>query len=116
MVRLDPPGSPLSGTVALLAASAARHGRVPGRHFALRLHYEHTNAAVRVQVPDTHPRRPDPTTVAMADADAEEGRGLALVATVADRRRVENRTGPGKTVWAATRPAGHLGPIRSDPV
>ncbi|MDI6517171.1 ATP-binding protein [Streptomyces coelicoflavus] len=114
VARLDvwgvPPGSPLSDTVALivaeLAANAARHGRVPGRNFELRLLHQQarTTVAVRVEVSDTHPRRPDPTTVTMADPDADGGRGLALVAAVADDWGVEDRTGPGKTVWAQTRP------------
>ncbi|BCK67991.1 ATP-binding protein [Streptomyces libani subsp. rufus] len=124
VTRLDewgvPPGSPLSDTVALfvaeLAANAVRHGRVPGRHFELRLLHQHahTTAVVRVEVSDTHPRRPDPTTVAMADADADGGRGLALVAAVADDWGVEDRTGPGKTVWAQTGPTGHPDPSRPD--
>ncbi|OWA18414.1 hypothetical protein B9W68_05745 [Streptomyces sp. CS227] len=106
-----PPGSTLSDTVALLvaelAANAARHGRVPGRNFELRLLHQQTRttAVVRVEVSDTHPRRPDPTTVSMADADADGGRGLALVAALADDWGVEDRTGPGKTVWAQTGPA-----------
>lgn len=117
VARLDdwgvPPGSPHSDTVTLLvaelAANAARHGRVPGRNFELRLLLHkrtHTTAAVRVEVSDTHPRRPDPTTVTMADTDADGGRGLALVKAVADDWGVEDRTGPGKTVWAQTGSAG----------
>ncbi|MFD8569166.1 ATP-binding protein [Streptomyces sp. NPDC059639] len=113
-----PPGSPLSDTVALLvaelAANAARHGRVPGRNFELRLLHKHEHAhptaVVRVEVSDTHPRRPDPTTVTMADTDADGGRGLALVAAVADAWGIEDRTGPGKTVWAQTGPTGHPDP------
>lgn len=115
-----PPGSPLSDTVALLvaelAANAARHGRVPGRNFELRLllhQHAHTTAVVRVEVSDTHPRRPAPTAVAMADADADGGRGLALVAAIADDWGVEDRTGPGKTVWAQTGPTDHPDPTRS---
>ncbi|MEJ1197558.1 MULTISPECIES: ATP-binding protein [unclassified Streptomyces] len=111
-----PPGSPLSDTVALLvaelAANAARHGRVPGRNFELRLLHQQagTTAVVRVEVSDTHPRRPDPATVTMADPDADGGRGLALVAAVADDWGVEDRTGPGKTVWAQTDLAGPSDP------
>ncbi|MER7197441.1 hypothetical protein CG723_29485 [Streptomyces sp. CB01635] len=84
-----PPGAPLHDTVALLvaelAANAARHGRVPGRNFALRVLYEHESAVVRIEVSDTHSRRPDPSDVGMADPDAEGGRGLALVEAVAHR-------------------------------
>ncbi|GHE54139.1 hypothetical protein GCM10018785_24530 [Streptomyces longispororuber] len=115
VARLDdwgiPPGSPLSDTAALLvaelAANAARHGRVPGRNFELRLLHKQARATavVRMEVSDTHPRRPAPATVSMADPDAEGGRGLALVAAVADDWGVEDRTGPGKTVRAQARPA-----------
>ncbi|WP_405987499.1 ATP-binding protein [Streptomyces sp. NBC_00872] len=103
-----PPGAPLHDTVAVivaeLAANAARHGRVPGRNFELRLLYEHETAVVRVGVSDTHPRRPDPSSVGMADPEADGGRGLALVEAVAYRWGVDDRTGPGKTVWAQTEP------------
>jgi anti-sigma regulatory factor (Ser/Thr protein kinase) len=105
-----PSGAPLSDTVALLvaelAANAARHGRVPGRNFELRLLYEHETAVVRVEVSDTHPRRPDPSAVTMAGPDADGGRGLPLVEAVAHRWGVDERTGPGKTVWAQTAPVG----------
>ncbi|MFE2378591.1 ATP-binding protein [Streptomyces sp. NPDC059398] len=115
-----PPGSALCDTVALLvaelAANVARHGRVPGPNFELRLLHQHAHptAVVRVEVSDTHPRRPDPTTVTMADADADGGRGLALVATVADAWGVDDRTGPGKTVWAQTGLIGHPDPSGPD--
>ncbi|MGA5000783.1 ATP-binding protein [Streptomyces arboris] len=107
-------GAPLSDDVALLvaelAANAALHGRVQGRDFELRLLYEQATAVVRVEVSDTHPRRPDPSAVTVtataADADAECGRGLHLVGAVAFRWGVSDRTGPGKTVWAETRPVG----------
>ncbi|MFE9763254.1 ATP-binding protein [Streptomyces sp. NPDC005808] len=105
-----PPGAPLSDTVALLvaelAANAARHGRVPGRNFELRLSYEHETAVVRVEVSDTHLRRPDPSAVVMAATDADGGRGLALVDAIAHRWGVDDRIGPGKTVWAQTAPVG----------
>ncbi|MGW6096975.1 ATP-binding protein [Streptomyces sp. NPDC055157] len=105
-----PLGAPLHDTVALLvaelAANAARHGRVPGRNFELRLLYTHETAVVRIEVSDTHPRRPDPSSVGMADPDADGGRGLALVEAVAHRWGVDDRTGPGKTVWAETGPVG----------
>ncbi|NGO11291.1 ATP-binding protein [Streptomyces sp. HC44] len=114
LVQLDDwgirPGAPLRDTVALLvaelAANAARHGRVPGRNFELRLLYEHETAVVRIEVSDTHLRRPDPSAVSMADLDADGGRGLALVEAVAHRWGVDDRTGPGKTVWAETEPVG----------
>jgi anti-sigma regulatory factor (Ser/Thr protein kinase) len=110
--RLDDWGigrdTPLSDTVALLvaelAANAALHGRVPGRDFELCVRYSCETAVVRVEVSDTHPQRPDPTRVVQADADAEGGRGLHLVEALATRWGVDDRTGPGKTVWAETGP------------
>lgn len=110
--RLDlwgvPYGSPASDAVALvvaeLAANSVLHGRVPGRDFELRLRCDHAVGVVRVEVSDTHrgcpvPTRPGPGT-AEPDVDAEGGRGLLLVAAVAERWGVEGRPGPGKTVWA----------------
>ncbi|MGW8488399.1 ATP-binding protein [Streptomyces sp. NPDC055886] len=103
-------GAPLSDDVALLvaelAANAALHGRVQGRDFELRLLYEQATAVVRVEVSDTHSRRPDPSAVTATAADAECGRGLHLVGAVAFRWGVSDRTGPGKSVWAETRPVG----------
>jgi anti-sigma regulatory factor (Ser/Thr protein kinase) len=100
-----PYGGPASDTVTLvvaeLASNAVLHGRVPGRDFELRLTYDRTAGLVRVEVSDTHPGHPElrePT--AQASADADGGRGLLLVAAVADRWGVAGRTGPGKTVWA----------------
>ncbi|MFF5002882.1 ATP-binding protein [Streptomyces phaeochromogenes] len=99
-----PYGSPASDAIALvvaeLASNAVLHGRVPGRDFELRLKYDRTADVVRVEVSDTHPRRPKvPTATAQDPADADGGRGLLLVEAVAARWGVEERTGPGKTVW-----------------
>ncbi len=109
--RLDvwdvPYGSPASEAVALvvaeLAANAVLHGRVPGRDFELRLRCDRAAGAVRVEVSDTHPGRPepaDPDQEAEQAGEAEGGRGLLLVEAVAVRWGVQERTGPGKTVWA----------------
>nr|WP_202919763.1 ATP-binding protein [Streptomyces adustus] len=114
--RLDvwgvPYGSPVSDTVALvvaeLAANAVLHGRVPGRDFELRLRCDRTAAVVRVEVADTHMGRPEPRRSGAGPADADGGRGLLLVATVATRWGVDARSGPGKTVWAE---CGLSGPI-----
>lgn len=110
--QLDEWGIPyathVSDTVALLvaelAANAVLHGRVPGRDFELRLVYEHETGVVRVEVADTHQGRPEPSP-APTDAYADGGRGLQLVAAIATRWGVSDRTGPGKTVWAETGPA-----------
>lgn len=118
--RLDlwgmPYDSPASDTVALvvaeLTANAALHGRVPGRDFELRLEYARTEGAVRVEVSDTHPRHPEsPESATGNPADAEGGRGLLIVEAVATRWGVEERTGPGKTVWAEC--ALHVPPART---
>lgn len=106
--RLDlwgvPYGSPASETVALvvaeLAANAVLHGRVPGRDFELRLRCDRPAGVVRVEVADTHPGCPKPPQPGQDPADTEGGRGLLLVDAVATRWGVEERRGPGKTVWA----------------
>lgn len=99
-----PYGSPASDTVALvvaeLAANSVLHGRVPGRDFELRLLYDPVAEAVRVEVSDTHPARPKPARPTDGEDPADGGRGLLLVEAVAARWGVEERSGPGKTVWA----------------
>ncbi|MEV4875199.1 ATP-binding protein [Streptomyces cyaneofuscatus] len=105
--RLDTWGIPygsdahdaLTLIVAELSANAVSHGLVPGRDFRLRLSAE--DATVRVEVTDTRgecvPALNDPS----AD-DQEGGRGLLLVAALADNWGWFPRTdGPGKTVWAS---------------
>lgn len=106
--RLDvwgvPYGSPASDTVALvvaeLASNAVLHGRVPGRDFELRLRCDRAAGVVRVEVADTHPAQPVPRRQGPDPADAEGGRGLLLVAAVAEQWGVDGRRGPGKVVWA----------------
>ncbi|QNP62639.1 ATP-binding protein [Streptomyces genisteinicus] len=97
-----PPGHPDSDAVCLvvaeLAANAVLHGRVPGRGAALRLAWDAGAGSVRVEVSDTHPRRP--AAAPEPPADAEGGRGLLLVSAVAASWGVADRAGPGKTVWA----------------
>ena len=86
--------------VAELAANAATHGRVPGRDFELRLLLRESGA-LRIEVSDTRterlPSQPDP------GPDAESGRGLFLVAALADAWGVTPHP-VGKTVWAAVHP------------
>lgn len=85
-----------------LAANAVRHGRVPGRDFHVRLTVPPANPdpVIRIEVSDTRAeKRP---ALRVADLDAETGRGLYLVAQLAERWAVGPRRGgaPGKTVWA----------------
>lgn len=113
--RLDvwgvPYGSETSDAVALvvaeLASNAVLHGRVPGRDFELRLRCDRAAGVVRVEVADTHPAQPSPRRPGPDLADADGGRGLLLVAAVAERWGVDGRRGPGKVVWAeCALPAG----------
>ncbi|WP_432058284.1 ATP-binding protein [Streptomyces sp. bgisy022] len=84
-----------------LCANAVRHGRVPGRDFHVRLAVDADGARLRVEVSDTRAERRPATTVPPAP-DAESGRGLLLVAALADDWGVtDRRGGPGKTVWAS---------------
>lgn len=87
-----------------LCANAVQHGRVPGRDFHVRLAAEEDCGRLRVEVSDTRAeRRPAATTPADPDSDSESGRGLLLVAALADAWGVtDRRGGPGKTVWAVT--------------
>lgn len=116
---LDAWGHPYDGEVnetltliaAELCANAVRHGRVPGRDFHVRLAVE-AGGALRLEVSDTRgERRPAVAAPADADAEAESGRGLLLVAALADDWGVtDRRGGPGKTVWATLgtrRPPAH---------
>ncbi|XCM28636.1 ATP-binding protein [Streptomyces parvus] len=105
--RLDTWGVPygsdahdaLTLIVAELSANAVSHGLVPGRDFRLRLSAEATT--VRVEVTDTRCERL-PALAEPSAADQEGGRGLLLVAALADDWGWFPRTdGPGKTVWAS---------------
>jgi anti-sigma regulatory factor (Ser/Thr protein kinase) len=105
--RLDAWGHPHTSTAnetltlitAELAANAVRHGHVPGRDFEVRL--VATGETLRVEVSDTRTERVPLLSSREAPGDAESGRGLMLVAALADRWGIAPRvTGPGKTVWA----------------
>ncbi|MDI3405356.1 ATP-binding protein [Streptomyces cavernicola] len=110
--RLDAWGHPydddVNETLTLLAgelcANAVRHGRVPGRDFHVRL-TEEPGRLFRLEVSDTRTeRRPAPVDPACPGPDAESGRGLLLVAALADAWGItDRRPAPGKTVWATLR-------------
>ncbi|MFI1357640.1 ATP-binding protein [Streptomyces sp. NPDC020898] len=80
--------------VSELATNALLHGVPPGRGFLLQLALA-TDRVLRVEVHDSGPgeiRTPDP------GPEAEEGRGLLIMAGLADRWGVAER-GLGKVVW-----------------
>lgn len=82
--------------VAELAANAATHGRLPGRDFRLALLAR--DATRRIEVTDT--RGDDLPRHRPSAPDAESGRGLLLVESLADRWGVRLGPVPRKTVWA----------------
>ncbi|MEV0317874.1 ATP-binding protein [Streptomyces sp. NPDC050658] len=103
-----PYGTDAHDTLTLLAAelcaNAVRHGRVPGRDFRVDLTVEPAPAstAVRISITDTlGDRFPVPAAPDAAD-DRTDGRGLLLVAALADDWGCDPRPdgAPGKTVWA----------------
>ncbi|MFF3626038.1 ATP-binding protein [Streptomyces sp. NPDC002164] len=107
--QLDAWGFPYGGhvsdtaaaLVAELAANAATHGRVHGRDFEVLLTL--SGGVLRIAVSDTRGElRPcDPGSPLPAPAPlAENGRGLFLVAALADRWDVLDREPIGKTVVA----------------
>lgn len=79
-----------------LLTNAGRHARVsPGRE--IETWFQPLPGGLRIEVHDASSEKPEPR---VADADAEEGRGLALVAALADEWGVADRDGVGKLVWA----------------
>lgn len=86
--------------IAELTANAALHGRVRGRNARLALTL--TPATLRIEVTDARGDRLPaiPVTAPDADADDESGRGLLLVASLADAWGCEPYPPGGKTVWA----------------
>lgn len=80
--------------VSELSTNALVHGAPPGRGFKLRLLRD--GGGVRIEVHDSGTGTP--RLVGEGDAD-ESGRGLLLVAALADSWGVAERH-PGKVVWA----------------
>ncbi|MFF8034567.1 ATP-binding protein [Streptomyces sp. NPDC016626] len=83
-----------------LCANAVQHGHVAGRDFRVRLTATPATRTVRIEVTDTRGESV-PRLSTTATDDGEGGRGLLLVAALADRWGYAPRPdGPGKTVWA----------------
>ncbi|KRV49018.1 hypothetical protein AQ490_22155 [Wenjunlia vitaminophila] len=81
-----------------LATNAVIHGGVPGRDFGLGLSLR--SGTVRVEVSDSRPERPPQPSVDVPSPEAESGRGLLVVAELADRWGWDVRDGRVKVVWA----------------
>lgn len=87
--------------VAELAANAVLHGRCPGRDFRLALSLDRAAHLVRIEVTDARPDRLPPAAPLSDPApDGESGRGLLLVAALAERWGSTPCPPAGKTVWA----------------
>ncbi|MEW2621978.1 ATP-binding protein [Streptomyces sp. NPDC048106] len=112
--RLDdwghPYTTPVNETLTLitaeLSANAVRHGHVPGRDFHVQLTL--AEGILRIEVTDTRAEKQPSPTPLPPDSLSESGRGLHLVAALADDWGITPRpAAPGKTVWAQLRvPAG----------
>jgi serine/threonine-protein kinase RsbW len=92
--------APVAGLVLTeLMANAWRHGTAPGRRTGVSV--LPVPGGVRIEVHDSMGPEEGEPTLCEASADAERGRGLALVDTLTDSRwGVTHRDGPGKVVWA----------------
>ncbi|WP_316743805.1 ATP-binding protein [Streptomyces sp. MK7] len=98
-----PYSTPVNETLTLitseLTANAVRHGHVPGRDFHVQLTL--AEGTFRIAVTDTRAEKRPPASRQATDSLSESGRGLLLVAALADDWGVSPRTAaPGKTVWA----------------
>jgi two-component sensor histidine kinase len=87
--------------VSELATNALVHGVPAGRGFLLRL-VLHGDGVLRVEV---HDSGPGTVGIPEASAESEHGRGLLLVAALADKWGVGERN-PGKIVWCEFAVAG----------
>lgn len=89
--------------VAELAANAALHGRVSGRGARLALTLI-AHLVLRIEATDARGKRapaPPPTSGdGERDEDGESGRGLLLVAALANRRGCAPYPPSGKAIWA----------------
>ncbi|MFH9292832.1 ATP-binding protein [Streptomyces sp. NPDC017520] len=80
-----------------LATNALRHGVPPGRGFKVHIYLERIENALRVELHDSGDGEVCPADD-LPGADEEGGRGLLLVAALADKWGVGERN-PGKIVW-----------------
>ncbi|MDX3530010.1 ATP-binding protein [Streptomyces sp. ID05-39B] len=78
-----------------LVTNAVLHGAPVGRLVLVRV--ESLDEQLRIEVHDSGENTP---TQRVPEESAVDGRGLLIVSTTADIWGVEERTGPGKCVWA----------------
>ncbi|MCZ2526202.1 ATP-binding protein [Streptomyces sp. HB2AG] len=88
----------VAAITAELAANAVTHGRMHDRDFRLCL--VRAPRAVRVEVTDSWPDRLPLAAPQPPDPEATSGRGLLLVAALADRWGWHHGPAWAKTVWA----------------
>lgn len=84
--------------VAELAANAVLHGGLPGRDFRFALALDTVVGGLRIEVTDA---RGDRLPVVTSPGEGDGGRGLPLVAALADHWGVVPYPPGGKTVWAS---------------
>ncbi|MEU9178913.1 ATP-binding protein [Streptomyces sp. NPDC048550] len=95
--------------IAELTANAVLHAHVRGRSFRLTLTLDRAAGPLRIEVTDARGDRP-PTP--RHTPDDTSGRGLLLVAALADSWGSEPYPPGGKTVWAEVSPGPHRpGPV-----
>lgn len=91
-----------------LVTNAVLHAHVSaGREIETRFRNE--GGGLRIEVHDASDTCPEKRS---PDTDAEHGRGLALMAALADQWGVSERIGPGKSVWAVLTVHGKDGDAR----
>ncbi|MFF4056001.1 ATP-binding protein [Streptomyces sp. NPDC001668] len=100
--------------VAELAANAALHGRVQGRDFRLTLTLGEATGFVHIEATDTRGERL-PALPPEPGPDDESGRGLLVVAALADCWAIEPYPPGGKAVWAEVSPGPGRTGLRSSP-
>ncbi|GAB7030835.1 ATP-binding protein [Streptomyces sp. NPDC021749] len=87
--------------VSELATNALLHGVPPGRGYRLWLSWEAADGPLRIEVHDSGGGDPCVPAAALS-GEAEAGRGLLLVAALADAWGIGERV-PGKVVWCEFR-------------
>ncbi|MFC8074642.1 ATP-binding protein [Streptomyces sp. NPDC057307] len=97
--------------VAELASNAVTHGQVRGRDFRVALALDAATGTLRIEVTDARGEQRPATGRPVQPAPCDEsGRGLLLIAALADRWGTDPYPPTGKTIWAET----YLGPTSTE--